>query len=119
VLTLAPASSATDYSQVPLSTLRQDCLNQGYRTSPYAWGPAQIPSTTVQYGSTGICVALAQALLDAKASDCAISGGSNLQIDGQDGPLTNTAVNCFQKRVGIEADGQVGPDTWSYLWYVD
>lgn len=36
-------------------------------------------------------------------------------IDGKKGPLTNKAIEDFQKANGLEADGKVGPKTWAVL----
>ncbi|MGC9535337.1 protein kinase domain-containing protein [Streptomyces sp. UG1] len=37
------------------------------------------------------------------------------EADGIFGPMTHAAVVTFQKRVGLDADGIVGPRTWSAL----
>jgi hypothetical protein len=37
-------------------------------------------------------------------------------VDGLFGPDTQCAVTVFQRSYGLEADGIVGPDTWSRLW---
>ncbi|WP_338785140.1 protein kinase [Streptomyces sp. DG1A-41] len=37
------------------------------------------------------------------------------EVDGDFGPLTHGAVVTFQKRTGLDADGIVGPTTWSAL----
>lgn len=36
-------------------------------------------------------------------------------VDGKTGPLTKKATEEFQKSKGLEADGKVGPKTWSIL----
>jgi hypothetical protein len=55
------------------------------------------------YGSTGQQVKVLQKLL------------GNLDVDGIWGPQTNAVVLGFQKRFGLDADGIVGPLTWSKL----
>jgi len=41
--------------------------------------------------------------------------GKALAVDGDFGPNTLYAVKTWQKRAGIEVDGQVGPQTWHSL----
>jgi lysozyme family protein len=41
------------------------------------------------------------------------------EVDGDFGPLTHGAVVTFQKRAGLDADGIVGPKTWSALRKTD
>ncbi|TDT97543.1 putative peptidoglycan binding protein [Streptomyces sp. 846.5] len=113
----ATAHAAT-YS-TSLSVLQQQCLALGERTSAAdaGLGSFEIPSTQVSYGSTGVCVALVQTLLDDGAYVC--TGSNYLAVDGQDGPATTKAVKCIQSWDKIQVDGQVGPETWSRIWWVN
>lgn len=43
------------------------------------------------------------------------SGYYTGSIDGKMGPMTKKAIEEFQKANGLEADGKVGPKTWSVL----
>ncbi|WP_052441789.1 NlpC/P60 family protein [Streptacidiphilus anmyonensis] len=63
---------------------------------------------TIVQGNTGNCVASLQALLN--------QHGASLNVDGQFGPLTLTAVESFQTAHGLTADGQVGPATEAALY---
>ena len=61
-------------------------------------------------GDSGPAVAAAQAALH--ASPQALGAGG---IDGDYGPATEAAVKNFQTANGLEADGEIGPATWSKL----
>jgi peptidoglycan hydrolase-like protein with peptidoglycan-binding domain len=41
--------------------------------------------------------------------------GHDIDLDSYFGPATEQAVRAFQTDAGVEADGLVGPDTWSAL----
>jgi peptidoglycan hydrolase-like protein with peptidoglycan-binding domain len=41
---------------------------------------------------------------------------ARLTVDGRFGRLTTQAVLAFQRAHGIQADGRVGPQTWSRLF---
>lgn len=38
-----------------------------------------------------------------------------LDVDGENGPITKTAVRAFQKKAGIGVDGMAGDETWKAL----
>jgi GH25 family lysozyme M1 (1,4-beta-N-acetylmuramidase) len=61
----------------------------------------------VQEGATGRRVTTVQYLLNAH--------GAALEVDGQFGVGTRSAVTAFQSASNLEADGVVGPDTWQKL----
>ncbi len=42
--------------------------------------------------------------------------GFNLEVDGDFGPGTFRAVTAFQRQKGLNADGKVGPTTWTALF---
>lgn len=63
---------------------------------------------TLMLGSTGPNVKLIQSLLNKL-------GYNPSAVDGQFGASTQQAVMNFQRDYGIEADGVVGPQTWSIM----
>lgn len=63
---------------------------------------------TLRRGNKGEAVEELQALLNAKF-------GFDLEIDGDFGKATETAVKEFQKKHGLTADGVVGKKTWAAL----
>lgn len=63
---------------------------------------------TLRRGNQGEAVEELQALLNAKF-------GFSLEIDGNFGKATETAVKEFQKKNGLNADGVVGKKTWKAL----
>ena len=63
---------------------------------------------TLRRGNHGEAVEELQALLNAKF-------GFALEIDGNFGKATETAVKEFQKKNGLTADGVVGKKTWAAL----
>ena len=56
-----------------------------------------------------------QALLVARNFGLGTTGGYRDGIDGEFGPLTESAVKAFQGEQGITVDGVVGPQTWPRL----
>ncbi|HIW61452.1 MAG TPA: peptidoglycan-binding protein [Candidatus Stackebrandtia excrementipullorum] len=63
---------------------------------------------TLQNGSSGSAVLRLQRALTAAL-------GEEIGQDGQFGPLTGQAVKDYQNANGLDADGIVGPATWSAL----
>lgn len=62
---------------------------------------------TLRQGSKGDTVKSLQEMLSKL--------GSTLQVDGIFGPGTRSAVQAFQRKNGLEADGVVGSKTWAAL----
>lgn len=71
-----------------------------------SWNP------TLQYGSAGAAVAELQ-----RDFNHIFPGYPSLPlvVDGDFGPATRAAVQEFQRRVGLDPDGVVGPLTWTQL----
>lgn len=84
-----------------------------YGTEP---SPEPEPSwrTTIRRGSKGQDVMDCQVMLMELGYDLSPWGA-----DGQFGSKTEAAVKAFQKKVGLSADGVVGPLTWDALQNAD
>ena len=61
-------------------------------------------------GNKGETVRAAQFLLNGRGASCGIWGA-----DGDFGNATQSAVYAFQRRNGLEADGEIGNETWVKL----
>ncbi|KQM16674.1 hypothetical protein ASF83_12895 [Plantibacter sp. Leaf171] len=76
--------------------------------------PASAAGQCVDYqysvGGDGGCVANIQTILNAFKT-----GGPQLEVDGQFGEQTRTAVIALQNTFGVEPDGVVGPATWAQM----
>lgn len=83
----------------PSSTVGQQMADKIIARS---WWP------TLKLYSTGEWVVVLQSLLNAKNK-------AKLDVDGDFGVLTYSAVNKFQTAQGLERDGIVGPKTWAKL----
>jgi peptidoglycan hydrolase-like protein with peptidoglycan-binding domain len=66
------------------------------------------PMPTVQHGDTGEAVAQAQRALRRTPN-------LGLDVDGEFGPLTETATKEFQKQAGLPVTGVVDEATWQAL----
>lgn len=42
--------------------------------------------------------------------------GWTIAVDGEPGPQTTRVLTAFQQEKGLDADGQLGPMTWTALW---
>lgn len=65
------------------------------------------PPPTLRKGDKGGQVQTMQGRLNAH--------GDNIEVDGDFGPKTATALRLFQQRSGLVADGVAGPMTWAAL----
>lgn len=75
-------------------------------------GPgAQTGKRTLRRGMSGLDVARCQNLLNSWM----VAPERVLWVDGMFGQKTHTAVCNFQRRVRIQVDGVVGPQTWAML----
>lgn len=66
-------------------------------------------------GDKGPAVRTAQALLRARYTDIGTTGSAHDGIDGDFGPLTESAVKDIQGKAKITIDGIIGPETWPVL----
>lgn len=83
---------------------------------PPSWTEVLMESLpTLELGSAGPAVRTAQGLLVARYFDLGSTGTHRDGIDGNFGPLTESAVKDAQGRAGIPADGIIGPKTWPVI----
>ncbi|MFE7278314.1 peptidoglycan-binding protein [Streptomyces sp. NPDC057623] len=74
-------------------------------------GPSDgIGTPTLRRGSQGEAVRKLQRLLNGHVPDL-----SSLAVDGDFGPATDARVREYQRRVEIDVDGIVGPQTWDMV----
>jgi peptidoglycan hydrolase-like protein with peptidoglycan-binding domain len=102
-MSIGSAHAATAASAAPAARAVQ--ANHAAQAAPEL--AAALAWPTVRQGATGERVFAVQYLLNAH--------GARLATDGQFGPATAAAVRSFQSKSHLQADGQVGPLTWSRL----
>lgn len=78
--------------------------------------PSERPTLVLREGSTGNYVRLAQYFL--RVISNFYDEVRPIEIDGIFGPATKAAVQDFQRRFGLTADGIIGPATWNSLYNV-
>lgn len=70
--------------------------------------PCTVSAYILRYGNEGEAVITLQAALKARGFDCGAA-------DGEFGTKTLNAVKAYQKKNGLEDDGEVGALTWAKL----
>lgn len=104
----------TKYDRIAIPSQGIEPRDAGNSVDPTQPGTATVVAQPVlRQGSEGADVErLQQAMVDR-----GITGpqGRALAVDGDFGPATDAAIKRFQARVGLEADGVVGKDTWGAL----
>lgn len=107
VVAAAPASAETFYDY------QANCLRHGEQLSTN--GQFYIPNVQLVQGDTGDCVAYMQELL--VTVGWWFNGGwpYAINVDAQFGQQTDAAVRSFQQGEGLQVDGEVGPHTWTAL----
>lgn len=73
--------------------------------------PAPVVHPLIQQGSKGAAVVYLQTVLN--------KWGAGLTVDGDFGPKTDTAVRNLQRFWKLSVDGQVGPNTWKVVDYLN
>ncbi len=106
---LAPASTVTVTVPAPIPTPAPP---------PAAPAPLASPASgcaTLRFskGSKTGCVNHLQALYNYHAKR--LWGGSPIPVDGDFGPVTDSALRSYQTRMSLVVDGVVGPQTWGSL----
>jgi peptidoglycan hydrolase-like protein with peptidoglycan-binding domain len=93
---------------VPFTLLLTSGTSIAYACNSPAYG-SWSNNCTVENGSVSDLVIGVQEFINGWGS-C-----GQLSDDGDFGPLTETAVKCFQSDAGISSDGIVGPITWGHM----
>lgn len=83
--------------------------------TPKPCPPTLLYGGTGEYGSSGTWVKTLQSKLNSLG--VTDSNGHALDVDGEYGPLTESAVKKYQTQQHITVDGVTGPETWHHLGY--
>lgn len=81
----------------------------GYVDPQKVW-PGISPYIGTGYITSGAIVMAVQEMVQAYGCSVGSSG-----TDGYYGPDTENAIKCYQQKMGLMADGIVGPNTWAKL----
>lgn len=100
----------TRYSASALPAGRYQALRIDIGAAPYGrnWWCVLYPGIVLRQGSSGGTVRLVQQKLNAL--------GEKLSTDGKYGASTAAAVERYQRRNGLTADGAVGKATWEKMF---
>ncbi|MEN1679291.1 MAG: serine hydrolase [Planctomycetota bacterium] len=85
-------------------------LAYAYFVNPTEAANAAPAARVLKVGDAGLLVEALQRTLNARTKP-----SPGIGVDGDFGPNTAGAVRAFQKQAGVEATGEVGPDTWRAL----
>jgi len=85
----------------------------GGSNAPGDWNPNCYVGDSSAYLENANYVLGVQYLIQSNGYGC----GANDGYDGEEGPITNAGVKCWQKARGLSQDGVVGPNTWQSLGF--
>lgn len=123
VLLSAVASSALLAGGVatasPASAALRTCVNQNVTYYNANWGKAKIPADSSNNENCVMSSPLVNTGVKALQSTLTVCYGKGLQIDGDFGKATKSALISVQKQINVVADGIYGPNTrdalkWPY-----
>lgn len=103
-----PGSGMTYLDRLKNPTAKNPSTKTFSDITPISTPNFSLSGTNLNVGSTGSDVSQLQEFIN-------FATGSNLKVDGQYGSQTQNAVKQLQSRLGITADGIVGPQTTKAL----
>jgi len=108
-----PASMSTPTVTVTVPAPIRTTAPQPATPAPLASPASGCATQRFSKGSTAACVNHLQALYNYHAKR--LWGGSSIPVDGDFGPVTDSALRAYQTRMSLVVDGVVGPQTWGAL----